>query len=948
MPPLPTRTGRNWGHGFCFMLVVFGLNGVLPGLVQAQSALEDPQPGSLQSGIGLIRGWVCNASRVEIEFVGVGIAQAAYGTSRADTREICRDDGNNGFGLLFNWNLLGNGTHTIRALADGAEFARAAVTVTTLGEQFLEDVDGQFPLSNFPQVGRNDLSLQWQESAQNFVLRGAAPAASGGGNVDSRVAVLEDPQPGSFQSGIGLIRGWVCNASRVEIEFDGNLTLQAAYGTSRADTSGICGDEGNNGFGLLFNWNLLGDGAHTVRALADGVVFAQATFTVTTLGLGEQFPRGVSGAAQLTGFPVAGAKTLVQWQESLQNFLIIDLIEPGSVDNVERSKSAEGVSDGEGGESGWTAERLRAAQAIFLKMNNLQRGAALSVLELHERAQTGTGGFVACDDRLEFVQVGMRFTAAAFAWRDALGNRVCTTIAPGATLNTTITVREPAELDFNAPFQVFYAGQLVFEFAERQPGQPQLTTTPIPLELNFGRVAVGAMADRSFTVLNSGEGTLTGMATTVAPFSLVGGGSFALAAGQSQPITVRFRPVEEGAFEGTVTVVSNEGSASVRLVGIGESDGSCSYSIAPASQAFGATGGVGSVSVSTTPESGCEWNAVSNVPWITITSGTNGSGAGVVNYTVAANSGASQRSGTLTIAGQTVTVTQEAAPLIFHTLTVAKTGTGSGTVTSNPAGINCGADCMEDYIDGTVVTLLATPAADSAFAEWQGDADCSDGQVTMTAARTCTAVFTLPCVNPGGTDGCYPSLQAAVDALQALNNIRIAAGIYDETVVIAKSLTLQGEGAGSTIVDGGGSGAVFEIANGAAVTLQAMTITNGGFSGIANHGTLTLIDSTVTNNNCDGSGGGIYNDGAMTITNSSITDNSATNDGGGIFNAGNLTLNGSTIRDNTASAGGGLSNSGTAAAMNTSITNNAPTDCDGDPVIDQGGNTDSDGSCFGD
>ena len=46
---------------------------------------------------------------------------------------------NNGFGLLFNWNLLGTGQHTIRVLADGGggEFARATFTVTTLGEEFL-------------------------------------------------------------------------------------------------------------------------------------------------------------------------------------------------------------------------------------------------------------------------------------------------------------------------------------------------------------------------------------------------------------------------------------------------------------------------------------------------------------------------------------------------------------------------------------------------------------------------------------------------------------------------------------------------------------------------------------------------------------------------------------------------------------------------------------------
>ncbi len=78
-----------------------------------------------------------------------------------------------------------------------------------------------------------------------------------------------------------------------------------------------------------------------------------------------------------------------------------------------------------------------------------------------------------------------------------------------------------------------------------------------------------------------------------------------------------------------------------------------------------------------------------------------------------------------------------------HTLTVTKTGTGTGTLTSSPAGINCGGDCNEIYNDGTAVTLTATPDAGSTFAGWSGDADCSDGQVTMSADKTCTATFTL-------------------------------------------------------------------------------------------------------------------------------------------------------------------------------------------------------------
>jgi len=54
------------------------------------------------------------------------------------------------------------------------------------------------------------------------------------------------------------------------------------------------------------------------------------------------------------------------------------------------------------------------------------------------------------------------------------------------------------------------------------------------------------------------------------------------------------------------------------------------------------------------------------------------------------------------------------------TLSLTKSGTGSGTVTSIPAGINCGADCSELYSDGTNISLLATPDAGSVFAGWSG------------------------------------------------------------------------------------------------------------------------------------------------------------------------------------------------------------------------------------
>ena len=82
----------------------------------------------------------------------------------------------------------------------------------------------------------------------------------------------------------------------------------------------------------------------------------------------------------------------------------------------------------------------------------------------------------------------------------------------------------------------------------------------------------------------------------------------------------------------------------------------CSYGLAPTSGQQPSSGGSGSVGI--TALSDCLWTATSNAAWIMITSVANGLGSGTLNYSVAANSGPSPRTGTLTIAGQTFTVTQ--------------------------------------------------------------------------------------------------------------------------------------------------------------------------------------------------------------------------------------------------------------------------------------------------
>jgi Putative binding domain, N-terminal len=107
---------------------------------------------------------------------------------------------------------------------------------------------------------------------------------------------------------------------------------------------------------------------------------------------------------------------------------------------------------------------------------------------------------------------------------------------------------------------------------------------------------------------------------------------------------------------GAVTGAARSGTISVAGTQITVTQGSgCAFSIAPTSGSVPAAGGTGSVAVTTAPD--CAWTATSGASWITVTAGASGTGNGTVQYSAAATAGG-PRSGTLTIAGQSFTVSQ--------------------------------------------------------------------------------------------------------------------------------------------------------------------------------------------------------------------------------------------------------------------------------------------------
>ncbi|MFN2416039.1 MAG: M36 family metallopeptidase [Pyrinomonadaceae bacterium] len=106
-----------------------------------------------------------------------------------------------------------------------------------------------------------------------------------------------------------------------------------------------------------------------------------------------------------------------------------------------------------------------------------------------------------------------------------------------------------------------------------------------------------------------------------------------------------------------VSAVGNDGTTHTAASDLpSDCGGTCTYSISPTSASFAAAGGSGTVNV--TAGAGCAWTAASNAGFIGITSGASGTGSGTVSYSVGANAGTTSRTGTLTIAGKTFTVTQ--------------------------------------------------------------------------------------------------------------------------------------------------------------------------------------------------------------------------------------------------------------------------------------------------
>ena len=187
----------------------------------------------------------------------------------------------------------------------------------------------------------------------------------------------------------------------------------------------------------------------------------------------------------------------------------------------------------------------------------------------------------------------------------------------------------------------------------------------------------------------------------------------------------------------------------------------CAFDVTPLSLAIEAAGGTRSVNVSTGES--CAWTAASQAPWINITAGTSGSGRGSVSFTAAATTGGA-RTGTLIVAGQTVTVVQSEGctfTVAPQTLSVASSGGSSSVNVTSGSGCAWTAASQASWItiasgaSGSGNGTVTVNAAGTSGPARSGTLTVAGRTVTVNQGQGCTFALspTTASAPSGGTSG---------------------------------------------------------------------------------------------------------------------------------------------------------------------------------------------------
>ena len=223
-----------------------------------------------------------------------------------------------------------------------------------------------------------------------------------------------------------------------------------------------------------------------------------------------------------------------------------------------------------------------------------------------------------------------------------------------------------------------------------------------------------------------------------------------------------------GALYGTAENGGENSAGTVyKLIPVGGigGGGGCTFTLGSTNQAFVAAGGNGTVSV--IASNGCAWTATNNDSFITITSGESGSGNGTVHYTVAANSSTNPVTGTLTIAGNTFTVTQTGAGACTFVLSATEaspTAAGGASTVGVTAAHGCAWTAASN--DGFITITSGSSGSGNGTVHYDVAANSSTNPVTGTmtiAGQT----FTVNQAGAAAAGECTFTLNATTVTLTA-------------------------------------------------------------------------------------------------------------------------------------------------------------------------------------
>jgi hypothetical protein len=203
------------------------------------------------------------------------------------------------------------------------------------------------------------------------------------------------------------------------------------------------------------------------------------------------------------------------------------------------------------------------------------------------------------------------------------------------------------------------------------------------------------------------------------------------------------------------------------------------------------------------------------------------------------------------------------------------------------------------------------------------------------SAGTCGSTVIVSSTLDSGAD----TLRQAIAGVCDNGTIIFDRSLSGTTITLASVLTIDKNMTidGSTLTDqitlsGGNSTQIFYINNSRTLALKSIKVMNGRSvygGGIFNQGTLTITNSTITDNIATlGDGGGIYNHGSLTAINCTFSGNSVSivsNSGGAILNLGTLVVKNSTFSGNSASSGSSIANNSgyTTTLVNSSFYGNS-------------------------